>query len=81
MIPGSVTEEVKQFTDNIIQISNEKFKKSSNKVKNKFNKPWWTEECQKTIAISRGGNLLGKFADIFQPIQYVVSLGVGRASR
>ena len=51
--PGSVPEEVKQFTENIINVSTDKFKKSSNRVRNKFNKPWWTEECRKTIAIRR----------------------------
>ena len=53
MTPGTVREEVKQFTDNIITVSKDIFKMSSNKVKNKFNKPWWTQECRKTIAIRR----------------------------
>ena len=53
IIPGTVPEEIKQFTDNIITVSEDNFKKTSNKVKSKFNKPWWTEECRRTIAIRR----------------------------
>ena len=51
--PGSPNEESGEFINSMIDISKEVFKQTSNKVKQKYNKPWWSEECSRAIAIRR----------------------------
>ena len=51
--PEETEEEQKQFTSDIINVSKKHFKKTSNKIKSKFNKPWWNEECAKATALRR----------------------------
>ena len=53
LLPGSIDQETKQFTSDIIKVSKEEFKQTSNKVVQKYNKPWWNMECSKTVAIRR----------------------------
>ena len=50
---GGIDHEQEQFTSGIVNVSKNQFKKSSNKVKTKFNKPWWNEECTKATALRR----------------------------
>ena len=48
-----VEEEVKDFTKDITESGKEVFKKSSNKLAEKFSKPWWNEECKKASALRK----------------------------
>ena len=52
-VRDELNEQQKQFTKEIIDTSNNHFKKSSNKVKYKYNKPWWNEGCAKATALRR----------------------------
>ena len=41
--PGTVTQEVRRFTEEILKVANTHFNKSKDTVKGKYNKYWWNE--------------------------------------
>ena len=49
----SIEEEIIGFTDSIVKPASNVFKKSSNKIKEKFNKYWWNSHCAKATALRR----------------------------
>ena len=45
--------EVEQLTESIIKAADATFKKTSNRVKDKYNKYWWNSHCAKATALRR----------------------------
>ena len=49
----NINEDVLNYNSSIIKASEKTFKKTSNRFKEKYNKPWWNAECAKATALRR----------------------------
>ena len=52
-IADNQEEEITNFMESITVPSQNNFKKSSDKLKERFNKPWWSQECSRATALRK----------------------------